>query len=60
MTGVRVAVLACAVLAIADGDVLEALGLLLFVVVLCVAWPGGVAPRPVGVTVWWPGARWRR
>lgn len=57
---IRAMLLVCAVLAIVDGAVLEGVGIAAFVVVLFVAWPGGVWQRPVGLTVWLPGARWRR
>jgi hypothetical protein len=60
VTAFRGVLLLCALLALSDGAAWEAVGLVAFVVVLCVAWPGGAAQRPVGVTVWLPGGRWRR
>lgn len=53
MTVVRGVLIACAVLALADGELWEAVGLAAFVLVLVVAAPGGVAPRPRPFRVWW-------
>lgn len=60
MTVVRVVLLLCALLALLDGAVWECVGLVVFVLVLFLAWPEGVGRRPVPFTVWLPGGRWRR
>lgn len=57
---VRVILLGCAVVAVLDGAVWEALGIAAFVVVLMVAAPGGLAPRPWPFRVWFPGGRYDR
>lgn len=60
MTIVRAILLLCALAALLDGAVLEAVGLVLFVVVLFAAWPEGWGRRPVPFTFTMPGGRWRR
>lgn len=60
MTIVRAVLLLCALLALLDGAVWEAVGLTVFVVVLWLAAPGGVGQRPVGFRVWFFGGGWRR
>lgn len=58
MTWPRFVLLVLGVLALIDGAWLEAFGLGLVVLALCIGWPGGIGRRPVPFTVWWPG-RWR-
>jgi predicted Abi (CAAX) family protease len=53
MTFPRAVVLLCALAALADGAVWEAVFLVLFVVVLWVFWPAGVGRRPVPFRIWW-------
>lgn len=59
MTLVRAILLGCALMALLDGDVGQAIFIVLFVVVLVVAAPGGVWQRPVPFRVWWGPGGWR-
>jgi hypothetical protein len=59
VTGPRAILLLCALLALLDGDVWEAVGLAGVAAVLFIAWPDGFGQRPVPFRVWFPGGRWR-
>lgn len=59
MTTLAVVVLLCAGVALAEGAVLEALGLLAAAVVLLALAHRGVGSRPYPFTVTWRSGRWR-
>lgn len=60
MTIVRGVLLLCALVALLDGAIWEAVGLGAFVLVPFVAEPGGWGQRPVGFRIWFFGGGWRR
>lgn len=59
MTLARVLLLGCALMAVLAGAWLEAIGIVAIVVVLFLAWPDGVAQRPVPFHIWFGPGRWR-